>query len=534
MYNVLVVDDEMIFRKGITHLIHESNLEWTVIGEARDGLEALEMIQDQRPHLVITDIRMPRMDGIQLQATVAEQYPSIRCIVLSGHNDFEYARHSIRSGARDYLLKPVNKQELYTALGKVEAELTKENESQSLAEHIPSQQVIRQQILSSLIHGNSAYDEGELLDQANISFPHTGIYCLIVQLDRDSVTEQRYQQNDPELFFLYIQQFVREIILEPLQGYTFIDHHQVVALINSDHSEQTARQIRSLSGQLIRSIKRISQMTVTIGIGGGVADLESVPQSYREAETALLYRLISGGDQVLVYESSTTNTMPLSRLEAADRHFLEQLLAEENGQELTKQVQAFIERLCRQISNPEVIQQQICKILLECYEIALDYNVLSEWLNKQDMGGILQNVLLINERQQLARYCGDLLYSLYELIQRKEGHVIHAVDQVVRYLEEHYAEPITLSLMAEKVYLNASYLSSLFKNRLGHSFVEVLTDIRIREAIKRLIHSDEKIATIAYDTGFVNIRHFNRVFKTETGTTPKQYRDSRRHYQHPV
>jgi len=88
--------------------------------------------------------------------------------------------------------------------------------------------------------------------------------------------------------------------------------------------------------------------------------------------------------------------------------------------------------------------------------------------------------------------------------------------------------------MAEKVYLNASYLSSLFKHRLGHSFVEVLTEIRIREAIKRLIHTDEKIATIAYDTGFVNIRHFNRVFKTETGTTPKQYRDSRRHYQHPV
>jgi len=223
MYNVLIVDDEMIFRKGITHLIHESNLEWTVIGEARDGLEALEMIQSQRPHLVITDIRMPRMDGIQLQATLAEQYPTIRCIVLSGHNDFEYARSSIRSGARDYLLKPVNKEELYTALCKVEAELNKKSESQSVVEHIPSQQVIRQQVLSSLIHGNIAYDEGELFDQASISFPYNGIYCLIVQLDRDSVTEQRYRQNDPELFFLYIQQFVREMIIEPLQGYTFID-----------------------------------------------------------------------------------------------------------------------------------------------------------------------------------------------------------------------------------------------------------------------------------------------------------------------
>lgn len=532
MYKVLVVDDEKIFRTGITHLISGFTLPWEVIGEARDGLEALDMIQTQRPDLIITDIRMPRMDGVQLQATVAEKYPSIRCIVLSGYNDFEYARSSIRSGAKDYLLKPVNKEELHTALCKIEAELIQQSES--LSEHIPAQQVIRQQSLQGLIHGSIAYAEDELLDQAGITFPHTGIYCLIAQLDRDSVTEQRYQQNDPELFFLYIQQFVREMILEPLYGYAFIDQHRVVALINSPVDEQTAQQIRSLSGQLIRSIKRISQMTVTIGIGRGVDDLESIPTSYREAETALLYRLISGGDQVLVYESSTASSMPLSRLQAADRHFLEQLLSQKSGQALTRQVQEFIERLCRQISNPEVIQQQICKILLECYEIGMDYGVISEWLNRQDMGRILQNVLLINERQELAQYCGDLLYSLYDLIQRKEGHVIHAVDQVVRYLEEHYAEPITLSLMAEKVYLNASYLSSLFKNRSGHSFVEVLTEIRIREAIKRLIHSDEKIATIAYETGFVNIRHFNRVFKAETGTTPKQYRDSRRHYNHSM
>ncbi|WP_458119558.1 response regulator [Paenibacillus sp. Z6-24] len=534
MHKVLVVDDEMIFRKGLRHLIQGFDLNWEVCGEARDGMEALEMIREQRPDLVITDIRMPRMDGIQLQAAVAEQYPDIRCVVLSGYNDFEYARSSIRSGARDYLLKPVQKDELYAALNRIEGELDTREAVRPISR--PSEQLMRQQLLSGIVHGRIAYDAAELLEEAGLSFDGKKVYCLIAQLDRSSVAEQRYHQTDPELFLLYIQQFVREVILTDWHGYTFMEQQRVVTLIQTEHDEDAEVRIRQQAGQLVRTIKRMSQLTITVGIGRGAVDLESVPRSYREAEVALLYRLTTGGDRVLIYPSQPIagqSDHPV-RLPAADRHFLEQLLSQADGGQLNRQVQEFIDRLCRQISQPQIVQQQVSRIMMECYEIALDYGIVDSWLQGRDIGQTLQEVWMINDRQELADYCSSQLQALYELIRHREGHVTHAVDQVVQYMEEHYAEPITLGLMAEKVYLNASYLSSLFKARLGKSFIEVLTEIRIREAIRRLVHTDEKISGIAVETGFVNIRHFNRVFKAETQMTPKQYREHRRSLSNPV
>jgi len=168
-------------------------------------------------------------------------------------------------------------------------------------------------------------------------------------------------------------------------------------------------------------------------------------------------------------------------------------------------------------------------MLLEAYGLAADRGLQEEWPEGRDIGGALQGALAISSRTELAAYCADLLRSLQMLIRRgDDGGGLHAVDKVVRHIEEHYAEPITLGSMAELVYLNASYLSSLFKTRLGRSFVEILTEVRVREASGRLLHTDDKIASIAYETGFSNIRHFNRVFKAETGRTPKEFRETMR------
>ncbi|MEW4368863.1 response regulator [Paenibacillus kandeliae] len=533
-HQVLVVDDELIFRKGLTHVINGFDLDWEVCGEAKDGLEALEMIRHLQPQLIITDIRMPQMDGVQLQAAVADQYPGISCIVLSGYDDFEYARSSIRSGARDYLLKPVQKDELQAALLRVSEELA-DRAAEQAAEDM-SEQHLRVQLLSGLVHGHMAYDAAELLEDAGLSFTAgKGIYCLIAQLDRGSIAEQRYHQNDPELFLLYIQQFMREVVLEELHGYTFMEQGKVVALVQMDMGAVSEAQLTTLCDRLVRTIRRVSKLTITIGIGRGAAELEGVPRSYREAEVALLYRLTAGGDRVLSYQSQATadeQEHPV-RLPSADRHTLEQLLGRTHEHELHEQVQQLVERLCHQLRRPEMIQQQVCRIIMESYEIALDYGVAESWLNDSDIGIVLQQVLTINDRRELADYCSRRLHELYMLLRGRENQATHAVDRAVQYMEQHYAEHITLGLMAEQVYLNASYLSSLFKSRLGQSFVEVLTGIRIREAARRLAQSDEKVVSIAVATGFVNIRHFNRVFKTEMEVTPKQYRDRMRSFASP-
>ncbi|OWA35975.1 hypothetical protein B9G55_08850 [Saccharibacillus sp. O16] len=529
---VLVVDDEAIFRRGLRHLIGISEMNWEVSGEARDGLEALDEIQRQMPDLVITDIRMPRMDGIELQAKIRELYPEIYCFVLSGYNDFRYAQSSLRYGARDYLLKPIDKAELYRVLEQVEGELRqKELQQQERLPKVPTPSALadeRERLLEGLIRGELPHARQGELREVGIEFER-GVYCLVAELDKDSIERSRYERQEAELFSLYIRQFLGEALSHVRPGFVFQRGGSVVALLDAEVCPASREEIAGLARHLAAKIRREANLTITIGIGGGVHGLEEVSKSYSEAKIALLYRLTSGGNRVLLYEDPPRQEAAAAKTPLTHRSYLEQALLEGEGNDLGARVREDIEQLCGSGTSPGRVHEQVCRMLLEAYGLAADRGLQEEWPEGRDIGGALQGALAISSRTELAAYCAELLRSLQTLIRRgDDGGGLHAVDKVVRYIEEHYAEPITLGSMAELVYLNASYLSSLFKSRLGRSFVEILTEVRVREASERLLHTEEKIASIAYETGFSNIRHFNRVFKAETGRTPKEFRETLR------
>ncbi|MEJ8305613.1 response regulator [Saccharibacillus sacchari] len=529
---VLVVDDEAIFRRGLRHLIGTSGKEWEVVGEAKDGLEALEEIERLKPELVITDIRMPRLDGIGLQEQIRERYPDMSCFVLSGYSDFRYAQSSLRYGARDYLLKPVDKEELYRVLDQVERELLQKDMQRE--KRLPAQMPVsasseeRERLLDGLVRGELPHARPGEMRRAGIEFER-GIYCLVAELDKDSVEPTRYEQQEAELFSLYIRQFVEEALAGVRAGFVFRRGESVVALLDAEVSAESREDIAGLARHIAAKIRREGNLTITVGIGGGVHGIEEASKSYGEAKIALLYRLTSGGNRVLLYEDPPRQETPSAKTPLTHRGYLEQALLEGGDDDLGERIREGIEQLCGSAVSPGVIHEQVCRMLLEAYGLAVDRGLQGDWPEGRDIGGVLQGALAISSRTELAAYCAGLLRSLQALIRRgDEGGGMHAVDKIVRHIEEHYAEPITLGSMAERVYLNASYLSSLFKTRLGRSFVEILTAVRVREASKRLLHTDDKIASIAYETGFSNIRHFNRVFKAETGRTPKEFRETLR------
>ncbi|NGZ76344.1 response regulator [Saccharibacillus alkalitolerans] len=529
---VLVVDDEAIFRRGLRHLIGISGTSWEVAGEAKDGLEALEEIERLKPELVITDIRMPRLDGIGLQEKIRERYPDIRCFVLSGYNDFRYAQSSLRYGARDYLLKPIDKEELYRVLDLVDRELRQKEEQagERLRGGRPAaiSAEDRERLLDGLVRGELPHARPGELRESGIEFER-GIYCLVAELDKDSVERSRYERQEAELFSLYIRQFIEEALAGIRAGFVFRRGESVVVLLDAEVSETSREEIAGLARHVAAKIRRDADLTITIGIGGGVHGVEEVSKSYGEAKIALLYRLTSGGNRVLLYEDPPRQEASSAKTPLTNRGYLEQALLEGGGEDLGERVREGIEQLCGSAASPGIIHEQVCRMLLEAYGLAADRGLQDDWPEGRDIGGALQGALAISSRTELSAYCAGLLRSLQSLIRRSdEGGGLHAVDKVVRHIEEHYAEPITLGSMAELVYLNASYLSSLFKSRLGRSFVEILTAVRVREASKRLLHTDDKIASIAYETGFSNIRHFNRVFKAETGRTPKEFREALR------
>ncbi|MFC0215707.1 response regulator [Paenibacillus chartarius] len=532
MPKLLIVDDETIFRKGVRHLIAEMNSDWTVVDEARDGLEAIEKVEFHRPDFIITDVRMPRMDGIQLQHMLKERYPFIRCIVMSGFSDFEYARQSLKLGAKDYLMKPLEREELYRTLWRLKEEWLADKgkqlaASRGLEEDRQTREQLRQHILTGLVQGTVKQEELELLDHVGLSFPHPCFVCCVAQLDRESVGEERYARSAPSLFGLYLRHFMQETIEEEMHSFVFVlSDTKVVALLNYEPEPDSMQRIVTLAVNTQNRIRAFSSMTVTIGVGNAANGLDSIARSCKEAETALYTRLITGGDRVYTYENPSLHVLAKQEHDAEDGKLIERILREGHTEHIGQYAAGWIHRLCDSASGPDMIRQQICKLLLHVYELVVKQGAAQDSIQGKEVKDILSEACSISSRTELISYVQQLLIAASETLQEQQKPSVSGpIEAVLRYIDEHYAQPITLGKAAEQVYLSPPYLSSLFKARTGKSFIDYVTERRIEEAKKRLAYTDEKIVSIADSTGFANIRHFNRVFKTFTQLTPKQYRE---------
>ncbi|WP_424766440.1 response regulator [Paenibacillus sp. sgz302251] len=530
MPSIVIVDDESIFRIGLRKMIAELDPDWEVVGEARDGYDALQLVEDLKPDALLTDIRMPRMDGIQLQQMVRERFPLLLCVVISGFDDFTYVQQSMRQGARDYMMKPIEREELAKMLEQLKQKLREQRTLPALKTHREEHQIkqyVSEHLVTGLLRGSMNDADLELLRTIGIDFRWPYFACMVVKLDKSSVNSERYNLSDPSLFQLYIQQLVQEILSRRANGFCFImSETEVVALLNIPDQHHAMLGVKEIGETIRRQITTLSNMTVTIGIGQAAESVHEIPDAYNEAEIALLHRLIVGGDKVLEYSELAQGERFKSSLKTWSWEKLEQAINEGNRQQVTKAAHAFVSGLCGEAQTPETVHQEICKLLIHYYELSGKLGLTKQWLGTMDMKNVLFHICSISSREELMEECASLLVRLSEHITMsvpQQGP--DPIEKSLRYIELNYAKPLTLREVADSVYLNAAYFSTLFKQRIGKSFIERLTEIRIMEAKRAMAHTDHKIAAIAEYTGFTNIRHFNRVFKNETGLSPKEYRD---------
>ncbi|RIX59457.1 response regulator [Paenibacillus nanensis] len=532
MPNILIVDDESIYRRGLRKLIGELDDEWQVVGEAKDGYDAFSQLEKLKPDAMLTDIRMPRMDGIQLQQLARKRFPEIECVVISGYDDFSYVQQSMRQGARDYMMKPIEKEELAKVLAMMKerlkersgAQLKRSREANEITQHAA------EHVLKELMRGTASGNDIRLLETMNIAFSHPAFVCMVVKLDKSSVGSERYQQADPFLFQLYIKQVAQEVVGRKGMGYAVVmSETEVAALLNVPDADGAMQEALELADSVRRGISSLSRITVSIGVGRPKKGYPGIAQSYGEAEVALLYRLIQGGDRVLPYPE--TGHRSGSGADAADQAWqqLESAVSEGRRVLIADLAKAYVEQLCRHADTPETVYQRICKLLIHYYEWASQAGVTAEWLGAKDMKSVLQHVCSLSSREELEETLGKLLLSLTDcLTERSVKGSADPIRRAERYMEQRYAEALSLKDVAEHVYLNAAYFSALFKQKTGKSFVERLTEIRIAEAKRLLLGTDQKLAVISEATGFSSIRHFNRVFKAAAGMSPTEFREKRR------
>ena len=515
MHKVLLVDDEVFARTGLRGLIPWKRLGFEIVAEAANGEEALQFIREEQPDLVVTDIRMPVLDGLELIRTVKERdIASPRFIIISGYNDFKYAQQAVRFGVEDFILKPIDEAELTETLRRVADSL---RQKRLLEEGHPA---LHLSLLDSLLSGrlDKAYIPGAL---AALGFPTDGEFCYIAAEVNDVSLEPDADPPAPDEWKAQLSRAAGELSggREPLL------HEQgewtVGLLLSKNGTFGTWDEAAEMLLQAVRP--RTGVLRLYVGDPAGVP--ERIHLSYRSARRAMEFKYALDGKAVVSGKDLEGWTLVRTELPSAlfDRllHAMEEMDAAEAEAVLDEMFGAFrssrfapdavaasIDRLIRAVNGTVRTMGGDELALLSCAALA-------DWRERP--------MTLDGLKKLSAAFVAEASEYMAELRKERAKGSIH---QIRQYIERHFRENINLKVIAQQYYMNPVYLGQLFKKTYGVYFNDFLLDLRIREAKRLLRQTDMRIYEIAAEVGFSNPEYFAAQFEKVVHMTPKEYRSA--------
>lgn len=531
MLKVLVVDDEPIHRKGLSNVIRKYRPNYEVI-ETKDGLEALSVAMSQKVDVIITDIRMPNMDGLQLIENLGDRLKSIKVIILSVYGYFEYAQKAISLGAFEYMLKPFVESSVEEMLKRVEKSIEHEYKEKKEKEYLTKQlnstlPVYLEHQMNRWITGNLS--SGELEEIAGI-FPYKGRGAVIVsELCSNSQLLSRYTEEDFREIKLNVKYWMK-VVLDPL-GHSISFFHAektnyMISIINSCNelnlaSDENLDRFKCF----INNLKAEYEFDVTVGIGSEHDDIFcNVKKSYEHAKTALSCKFFIGTGKVIsqneiLYKPYKSVFSKYREEESLGEAILR--LDRETSAQISDEI--FNRIIYDGYPTPEQLTDSTYHIILN------QVKRLEKFLEHEDYNKLvleIKNKLYGCEGYaELRSIVRNILFNIIDICEYKKN---SKNDDIIRkckkYIDEHFSEELSLESIAQKFYFNPSYFSCFFKNYTGISFSDYLFKIRMQKAQELLKGTEQKVYEIAMKVGYKDPGYFNRIFKREFGVTPDEYR----------
>ncbi len=527
---VLVVEDEAKVRKGIVRKIERLTDFCEVVGQVRSGEEAFGMIQELKPDIVVTDIKMPGMNGLLLIEKAKQMNPLIRFIIISGYDDFEFARSAIRLGVFDYLLKPVANEDLKQALVHLHSKI--EKEKQKLAGFGDFQNDARKEF----IEDRNKIMSRLLTDEEPVRKDEIEEHILPDgrKLDRKYYTaaviapaRQKQKIYSDELLRFVIANITEEVLNQNEICISFYQNEnavQVYALVQHDC------EVGRMERELIRCQNKISQtidVPVSIAAGRAVLSLDDVRKSFADAQVLIRQRIVLDRQPLITwsdYEAIKNNDDAIS--EETRRLILRHLMFIKKDKD---QLEALIANVLDRLYQKKVSYVNIRTIYLDLVILILNE------IKSRNNGQYLEIYDIDVERLTDG---GDTIEILRERIFRLIDNFFRLVEEegleggrkIVKEMElrirEEYFRDLKLSAFAEEYYINQSYLSTLFLQETGENFSRYLTDVRTEKAKELLETTDFSTMRVAEFVGYNDRSYFTSVFQKKTGMSPAEYRKS--------
>lgn len=533
---VFLVEDELVIRRGIKNSIEWEKAGYKFVGEASDGELAYPMIIKEKPDILITDIRMPFMDGLELSKLVRKELPDIKILILSGYDEFEYAKEAIRLGVTEYLLKPISSAKLMEVLDQVSASIRQEKEDKDLVrkymeEMRENTEQEKKKFFEQMIAGKltmiEAIETGEKYDM-NLSAGTYNILLFRFLTDMGNAAEGEVFVNvEKEVEKMMANTFFAYEFPRGMEGWAF--------LLTADDEEQMKERQLEFSSRLEEIMKRSKAVGYFGGIGKPVSRLRELKESFREAEKAMAGRFIMEPNRILTAEEvkNGQNTHDLGDITLTNfgeiekvRTMLEKFLNNGAEGEIDEFVETYMQELSEENLKSMLMRQYV---IMDAYIVMMTFCEKLEGFNeknKSETEEIKNRMKMIKTPEEIKEYIRMLLRKIIGIRNAVSGRryadiIETAKNQIANY---YMTEEISLNSVAAEVGMSPSYFSSIFSREVGQTFVEYLTEIRMDKAKELLMCSSMKTSEIGYEVGYKDPHYFSYIFKKTQKCTPKEFR----------
>lgn len=525
-YTVLLVDDEEEVIQVIMKKINWEGLGFSVIGYANNGVKALEMVEEFQPDVVMTDIKMPYMDGMELSGRIKTEFPATKILLFTGYDEFEYAKEAVHLEVEEYILKPVNSIELTNVLTQVKIKLDQEiSEKRNVAilekHYQESLPLLQADFYSALIEGQLDREEiREELSDYQISLEGPCYCCLVVHTSATQLPENIQHR----LLATSVQKQAQEKLGDRWRSKSFSYLGNTVMICQLEHENQIS-ELTDECHRFCRYAHRILGAVVTVGIGQVCRDLEELDQSYRGAREAVSYRVLYGASRAVnIMEIAPQETVQGARDSEGELAKLFKRIRLGTEEEVVREAEKYLDRLCFPEKSLQQHHIDVMEMLGALYRFAGNNDIAGEFYSR-DMRELYVR-LLDMDPEELRRWLTNLsLFFREGLISARSRSTQSFVTKAEEYVRNHYMdEGLSLDSVCQVLGVSNSYFSTVFKKETGKSFTGYLTDYRMDLAARLLIETSEKSYMIAKNLGYSDPNYFSYVFKRRFGVSPSKYR----------
>ncbi|WP_304942649.1 response regulator [Vallitalea guaymasensis] len=528
MKKILIADDEFLVRVGLRTTINWEENGYIIVGEAKNGKEAIELFDKFDPDILLTDIQMPIINGLELIQILKDKKPSLKAVILTHYDDFSYAKEAISLGASEYILKSnLSPNNLLNILNKFNDELNIDERKSAVKKKVDKTAgyTYDERNLEKILTGksDSKAEIKSLLRNSNITLGLQSFAVVTTEIYVDDVIASRYM-DIKDLLKTVITVSSNTFLESKIPFFYFVKDNGITYLFNLDCNKddvESKERMIYLIKKMKKSVHQFLDVCLNIGISEIDDDISNLPALYEQTTIALQYSFFDDSQDIVLYNKEMN--INHDKCPVIDSKILKKHIKTFSIKELDKYIYNIFEELYR-YKNIHFVKDIFIDFLSQAKFISKELNMnRDKSLNENKFN--YDNFEQLYSFEMVKKYVVDIYHEITKFnVTNKSNKYSYIISKVIEYIKDNYDKDIALSEVANYVQISKSYLSLLFKQETGINYSSFLTNMRIEKSKKFLLDSNYKIYEVAEKVGFDNPYYYSKVFKDITGMTCKDYR----------